>query len=160
MIAIVYTQWWEFTRWKCWQLPPGPQRVHLFFHHPKVCEVNYSDWQAFCLSTSKQYSLVDRQNDLSIEKKVGAKDWSCRVNCSLLAMTVVDTWLVFAGARRLKTNSSAHVQRQFNDTLASWSKIASTHSTPLADYAIWRKPHIYIPDLWILKVLWCSCHMG
>lgn len=40
-----------------------------------------------------------RQDDLKLEKKFRVREWSMRVNTSLLAMCVVDAWLLYKGNR-------------------------------------------------------------
>ena len=40
-----------------------------------------------------------RQDDLKLEKKFRVKEWSQRVNTSLLAMCIVDAWLLYKGNR-------------------------------------------------------------
>ena len=40
-----------------------------------------------------------RQDDLKLEKKFRVKEWSQRVNTSLFAMYVVDSWLLYKGNR-------------------------------------------------------------
>ena len=53
---------------------------------PKVCETHYD--------TCSQIDGHNRcrQDDLGLEKKFEVKDWSTRVNTSLLAMCIVDAW--------------------------------------------------------------------
>lgn len=40
-----------------------------------------------------------RQSDLNLEKKFQVKEWSTRVNTSLLAMCIVDSWLLYKSSR-------------------------------------------------------------
>ena len=37
------------------------------------------------------------QDDLNLEKKFEVKEWSLRVNTSLLAICIVDAWLLYKG---------------------------------------------------------------
>ena len=51
--------------------------------------------------------MIDRHNrcrpdDLILEKKLGTADWSMRVNCSILGMVIVDSWLVYKGCRGVR----------------------------------------------------------
>jgi len=69
-----------------------PERVELVVAQPEACEIYY----ATC-------GLIDqhnrhRQDTLQLERKIETKDWAVRVGTSLLAMMVVDTWLVYNGA--------------------------------------------------------------
>ena len=48
--------------------------------------------------------MIDRHNrcrqvDLRLETTYGTHDWSMRLNLSILGMIIVDSWLVYAGAR-------------------------------------------------------------
>ena len=56
-------------------------------------------------------SMIDRHNrcrqdDLRMEKKVETKDWSFRVNFSLLSICVVDSWLLFNGVNAGRSKMS------------------------------------------------------
>lgn len=62
---------------------------------PEVCEKYYS----VC-------SMIDRHNrcrqhDLDLEKKFRTHSWAIRVNTSLLAMVIVDGWLLYKNSRGL-----------------------------------------------------------
>ena len=95
-------------RWR--QTEAGAKRVKLTVPQPKVCEIYYSA----CAQIDRHNRC--RQDDLDLEKKVGTKDWSFRVNCSLLSMVIVDSWLLYSGAQ----GSRYHLgQRQFYETLAT-----------------------------------------
>ena len=84
--------------------------MKLTVPQPKVGELYYSA----CAQVDRHNRC--RQDDLNLEKKVGTKDWSFRVNCSLLSMVIVDSWLLYSGAQ----GSRYHlVQRQFYETLAT-----------------------------------------
>ena len=48
--------------------------------------------------------MIDRHNrsrqaDLPFETTYGTHDWAMRLNLTLLGMVIVDSWLVYAGAR-------------------------------------------------------------
>ena len=47
-----------------------------------------------------------RQDDLNIEKKLEVKDWSMRVNSTLLAICASDSWLLYKGGRGARTRMS------------------------------------------------------
>ena len=66
-----------------------PQKVNLIVSQPKIAEIYYST----CSAIDKHNRL--RQDDLRIEKKVETVNWSTRVNLSIFAMVVVDSWLVY-----------------------------------------------------------------
>ena len=58
---------------------------------PNVAETYYS--------TASQIDRHNRcrQDDFKLEKKFRVKEWSQRVNTSLLAMCIVDAWLLYKG---------------------------------------------------------------
>lgn len=96
------------VRWR--QLDDGPSRVELSVPQPEVCETYYSA----CAQIDKHNRC--RQESLDMEKKVRTQDWSFRVNTSLLALCVVDSWLLFSGAH---PESEQHMtQRRYYETLA------------------------------------------
>lgn len=64
----------------------SPQRVQLTVPQPKACELYYST----CAAVDQHNR--DRQATLQIEKKLLTKDWSQRVNLSILGICIVDTW--------------------------------------------------------------------
>lgn len=57
-----------------------------------------------------------RQSDLKLEKKFRVKEWSMRINTTLLAMCIVDSWLVYKGSRGSQPHMSPN---EFYCTLAS-----------------------------------------
>ena len=63
-----------------------PERLTLVIDQPKACELYY----ACC-------AMVDRQADLKLERKLVTKDWSKRLNISLLSICIVDTWFAYSG---------------------------------------------------------------
>ena len=58
---------------------------------PNVCETYYSA----CAAVDRHN--ICRQQDLNLEKKFRTKRWSLRVNTSILAMVIVDSWLLYKG---------------------------------------------------------------
>jgi hypothetical protein len=84
--GIPYTR----TRWR--QLDSGPARVEVVVPLPEVAELYYS-----CCAKIDQHNRC-RQAHLEMEKRFQVKEWSFRVNSSLLAMIVVDSWMVYRGA--------------------------------------------------------------
>ncbi len=44
-----------------------------------------------------------RQDDLRMEQNIEIKDWSFRVNCSLLSICVADAWLLYNGINGART---------------------------------------------------------
>eukprot|EP00168_Porphyra_purpurea_P004846 TRINITY_DN15871_c0_g1_i1.p2 TRINITY_DN15871_c0_g1~~TRINITY_DN15871_c0_g1_i1.p2 ORF type:complete len:160 (-),score=11.26 TRINITY_DN15871_c0_g1_i1:9-488(-) len=67
-------------------------RVALTVPQPLVAETYYG-----CCSQIDRLNRC-RQDDLRLEHKLVAHDWSMRVNLSLLGMCVVDAWLLYIGA--------------------------------------------------------------
>ena len=61
---------------------------------PKVCETYY----ATCAAVDRHNRC--RQHDLKLEKKFQTKRWFLRVNTSILAMIVVDAWLLYKASCR------------------------------------------------------------
>jgi hypothetical protein len=68
----------------------SPERVELTVHQPKAAELYYS-----CCGKVDQHNR-DRQDTLCIERKLKTHDWSLRVNLSIFAMIVVDSWRVYS----------------------------------------------------------------
>jgi hypothetical protein len=66
-----------------------PERVRLVVPQPKAAEVYYN-----CCARVDQHNR-DRQSTLMIENKLVTHDWAMRVNLSILAMCMVDTWRVY-----------------------------------------------------------------
>ncbi|KAI2491610.1 Transposase IS4 [Fragilaria crotonensis] len=66
-----------------------PEKVTLTIQQPEVAEIYYST----CAAIDKHNRY--RQDDLRVEKKIETHNWAMRVNLSIFAMVVVDTWLVF-----------------------------------------------------------------
>lgn len=95
-------------RWR--QLEDGPKRVKLIVPQPKVCELYYSA----CAQIDRHNGC--RQADLNLEKKVGSKDLSFRVNCWLLAMIIIDSWQLYSGAHGSRWHMGQH---KFYETLAT-----------------------------------------
>ena len=60
---------------------------------PSVCENYYEN----CSQIDRHKR--SRQDDLGLEKKFEVKEWSMRVNTSLLAICIVDAWKLYAGAK-------------------------------------------------------------
>jgi hypothetical protein len=100
--ALIYR-----SRWR--QLENGVERVDLELSQPQFVEQYYS-----------ACSAVDRHNrcrqaDLKLEQKVKTHDWSYRVNMSLLGICIVDSWLLYSGARGFRSHMT---QREFYERLA------------------------------------------
>ena len=82
----------ERTRWR--EHSDGSvTRINIPIVQPKIIELYYST-----ASRIDRHNR-SRQNDLSIERKIKTRSWSFRVNSSLLAMIVVDSWMVYNGAK-------------------------------------------------------------
>ena len=83
-----------YKRWRWRQvdtLPNAdPTNVELLVPQPKAAEVYYS-----------ACGMIDRHNrarqdTLGLEGKLETHDWAVRVNMTIFAMTVVDTWLAYS----------------------------------------------------------------
>ena len=68
-----------------------PVRTELSIPQPMAAELFYS-----VAATIDQHNH-HRQDNLQLERKLGTKDWSLRVNFSILGMHIVDTWLAWKG---------------------------------------------------------------
>jgi hypothetical protein len=67
-----------------------PERVELTVSQPKAAEVYYDVCGKIDLHNRR------RHDTLNVEKKIQVKEWSMRVNLSIFAMIVVDTYLVYS----------------------------------------------------------------
>jgi len=77
-----------------WRTANGvSEKVEMEIQIPDVCETYYDT----CSRIDRHNRC--RQDDLKLEKKLEVKDWSMRVNSSLLAICVVDAWLLYKGTR-------------------------------------------------------------
>ena len=83
------------TRWRQVDVTPNSdaERVDLLIPQPKAAEVYYNSCAAI-----DQHNRC-RQDDLILETKFVTHNWSRRVNISLLAMCIVDSWFDFQGSR-------------------------------------------------------------
>ena len=86
-----------------------PEVVDITFEQPEFAELYYSANAKIDQHNRK------RQDDLQLERKLGTKDWSSRVNLTLFGMMVVDAWLLFNGCRGYNKEVS---QREFYILLA------------------------------------------
>jgi hypothetical protein len=101
-------------RWRQVDQEPNaePELVDLVVSQPKACEVYYST----C-------GLIDqhnrhRQDTLCLEKKIETKNWATRVGSSLLAMMIVDSWLVYSQATKTQESQQdyyAHLAEELID---------------------------------------------
>jgi hypothetical protein len=67
-----------------------PERVELTVNQPKAAEVYYDVCGKIDLHNRR------RHDTLNMEKKIQVKEWLMRVNLSIFAMIVVDTYLVYS----------------------------------------------------------------
>jgi hypothetical protein len=67
-----------------------PEYVELVVPQPRAAELYYNT----CPKIDQHNR--DRQSSLSVERKLVTNDWSQRVNLSIFAMIVVDTWRVYS----------------------------------------------------------------
>jgi hypothetical protein len=96
------------VRWR--QLENGPCRMEINVPQPEVADIYYS-----CCAAIDRHNRC-RQADLRLEKKFQVKEWSFRVNSSLLAMIIVDSWLIYSGA---VGEGRAMSQGEFYEALAT-----------------------------------------
>jgi len=99
---------YDRVRWL--QMGEDAERVALKFKLPQVAQAYYE-----CCAQIDRHNRC-RQNDLQLEHKLPTHDWSMRVSVSLLGMCVVDSWLLYSGARG---ETAALTQRQFYEDLAA-----------------------------------------
>jgi len=99
---------YDRVRWR--QMGEDAERVALNVKLPQVAQAYYE-----CCAQIDRHNRC-RQNDLQLEHKLQTHDWSMRVNLSLLGMCVVDSWLLYCGARGA---NAALTQRQFYEDLAA-----------------------------------------
>ena len=77
-----------------WRTRHGVTRAEeLSIRIPAICEQYYET----CSQIDRHNR--SRQDDLGLEKKFEVKEWSMRVNTSLLAIYIVDAWKLYAGAK-------------------------------------------------------------
>lgn len=98
---------YECIRWR--QEGDEARRVALTVRQPKVAEVYYSA----CASIDQHNRC--RQDDLRLERKLVTHDWSKRVGLSILGIIIVDSWLLYKGARA----GEGRVQRRYYEMLAT-----------------------------------------
>ena len=78
-------------RWRQVSEEPNapPERVDLEVPQPRVCEAYYRT----CARIDQHNRC--RQDDLELERAIGTHDWAKRLNLTIFAMSVVDSWLVY-----------------------------------------------------------------
>ena len=108
--GVEYGESYFRRRWR--QVAPvesgeDPELVDLEIPQPSAAEHYYS-----CCAAIDQHNRC-RQDDLNMEKKLHTKTWHTRVNLSILAMGIVDAYLLY----RLCTGSQMK-QRDFYSLLA------------------------------------------
>jgi len=98
-----------YTRLRWRQGDESAARVTLTVPQPQVAETYYC-----CCSQIDRHNRC-RQDDLQLEDKIVTHDWSMRVNLSLLGMCIVDSLLLYSGARGA---AAGHNQNEFYEDLA------------------------------------------
>jgi hypothetical protein len=100
-----------YKRWRWRQVDTNPNadptNVELLVPQPKAAELYYS-----------ACGMIDRHNRarqdrLGLESKLETHDWALRVNMTIFAMTVVDTWLAYSQCTATKQS-----QKDFYTILA------------------------------------------
>ena len=85
-----------------------PDNMTLIIDQPKACELYYN-----CCAMIDRHNRC-RQKDLSLERKLVTRDWSKRINISLLSICIVDSWLAYTGI----TEDKKEKQKDFYGYLA------------------------------------------
>ncbi len=105
------------NRWRQVSEEPNaePERVELTVPQPRAAEMYYKT----CARIDQHNR--DRQSTLGIERKLVTNDWSMRVNLSIFAMIVVDTWRVYSGLTfdEELPNNNSETQKEFYGRLAA-----------------------------------------
>eukprot|EP00170_Pyropia_yezoensis_P004870 contig_19818_g4884 len=96
------------VRWR--QVEDDAQRVALTVPIPEVAVVYYN-----CCSMIERNNRC-RQEDLQLDHKLVTHDRSMRVNLSLLGIFIVDSWLLYIGARGA---AAALTQSRYYEDLAA-----------------------------------------
>ena len=65
------------------------ERVTVVVPQPEMCDIYYS-----ACAKIDQHNR-GRQEALDLEKKIEVKEWSSRVNMSILGMCIVGSWFAF-----------------------------------------------------------------
>jgi hypothetical protein len=91
----------------------APENVELSIPQPRAAEIYYS-----CCAKIDQHNR-HRQDTLMLEHKIRTKDWSLRVNLSLLSMILVDTWKVWSMITLKMSGEPVETQKQFYGRLAT-----------------------------------------
>lgn len=71
----------DFNRHRWRQNDEGPIRAELTVPQPQVME-------------QQRFTSSSRQDDLRIKRKIFTTDWSFRVNCSVLVVYFVNSWML------------------------------------------------------------------
>jgi len=98
------------TRWRQISTEPDsePDRMRLIIPQPKSAEMYFK-----CCGKIDRHNRK-RQDDVSLESKIGTVNWAKRFNMSILGVTIVDTWLSWKG----QTGSPNETQAEFYEFLA------------------------------------------
>jgi Transposase IS4 len=101
-------------RWRQEDKTPDaePVRKAVAVPQPRAAEMYYS-----CCAKIDQHNR-DRQDTLMLERKLKTKDWSVRVNMTILGMIFVDTWKVWQQFT-YANNEAIETQKTFYGTLAA-----------------------------------------
>jgi len=98
-----------YVRQRLREVNNSVENVQLIVPQPAVCEIYYRT----CAQIDRHNRC--RQDDLKLEKKIETKCWHFRLNCSILGMIIVDSWLLYKG---LQGNREKMGQREFYEQLA------------------------------------------
>jgi hypothetical protein len=111
-------------RWRQTDQKPHapPEKVELTIPQPKAAEVYYST-----CGKIDQHNRC-RQDTLCLERKLRTHRWDMRVNLSIFAMIVVDTWMVYSKCTN-QTEDDGESQKDFYTLLAE-ELIDNTFDSP------------------------------
>jgi Transposase IS4 len=90
-----------------------PEQVTFQIVQPYAAELYYS-----ACGKVDQHNC-DRQDTLQLERKIGTHSWATRVNHTILAMCVVDSWKVYACLAFGVNQSATETQGDFYGQLAA-----------------------------------------
>jgi hypothetical protein len=94
-------------------LTTPPEKLEVVVPQPVATEIYYS-----CCGLIDQHNR-DRQATLGMERKFKTHDWSMRVNMSILAICIVDSWRVWTRINNTETERNGETQKAYYGHLAA-----------------------------------------
>lgn len=92
------------------EIAEGANHVKTPVSMPSVIQLYYQ-----CSSSIDRHNR-SRQDDLMLERKLGTKRWDFRLNCSILGIIIVDSWLMYCGVNGAGKELN---QRKYYEELAT-----------------------------------------